>query len=273
MIYNFNIGFLELRLIDIIDIFLVSLLLYNIYRLLRGSVAIRIFIGFLILYFFYLIVRASEMELLTNILGQFMGVGVLAVLILFQKEIRRFLLFLGKTNYIRDQKIFDVFSPFFFSQIKNKWTNLINILVDSSKLILDNKNGGLIVISKDSELKFYSESGEILNAKISRRLLLSIFNKKSPLHDGAVIIHGEKIIAARCILPVSEDQNLPMSFGMRHRAAYAISEDTDALAIVISEEHNTISIFINGDINKNLTIVELRSHIVEYLESDYEKKS
>ena len=103
MIYNFNIGFLEIRLIDFIDIFLVSLLLYNIYRLLRGSVAIRIFIGFLILYFFYLLVRASEMELLTNILGQFMGVGVLAVLILFQKEIRRFLLFLGKTNYIQDR--------------------------------------------------------------------------------------------------------------------------------------------------------------------------
>ena len=127
MIYNFNIGFLEIRFIDIVDVFLVSLLLYNIYRLLRGSVAIRIFIGFLILYFFYLIVRASEMELLTNILGQFMGVGVLAVLILFQKEIRRFLLFLGKTNYIKDQKIFDIFSPFFSNQIKNKWSNLINI--------------------------------------------------------------------------------------------------------------------------------------------------
>ena len=116
MIYNINIGFLEIRLIDFIDIFLVSLLLYNIYRLLRGSVAIRIFIGFLILYFFYLIVRASEMELLTNILGQFMGVGVLAVLILFQKEIRRFLLFIGKTNYIQDKRLFDVFTPFF--QIK-----------------------------------------------------------------------------------------------------------------------------------------------------------
>mgnify|MGYP001170315455 CR=1 FL=1 len=272
MIYNFNIGFLEIRFIDIVDVFLVSLLLYNIYRLLRGSVAIRIFIGFLILYFFYLIVRASEMELLTNILGQFMGVGVLAVLILFQKEIRRFLLFLGKTNYIKDQKIFDIFSPFFSSQIKNKWSNLINILVDSCNLILNDKNGALIIISKDSELKFYSESGEILNAKFSKRLLLSIFNKKSPLHDGAVIIHGEKIIAARCILPVSENENLPMNFGMRHRAAYAISEDTDALAIVISEEHNTLSLFLNGNIKKNLTSVKLRSHIVEYLDGDYNKK-
>ncbi|GIS31715.1 MAG: hypothetical protein Ct9H90mP3_5110 [Flammeovirgaceae bacterium] len=116
MIYNINIGFLEIRLIDFIDIFLVSLLLYNIYRLLRGSVAIRIFIGFLILYFFYLIVRASEMELLTNILGQFMGVGVLAVLILFQKEIRRFLLFIGKTNYIQDKRLLMYLHLFF--QIK-----------------------------------------------------------------------------------------------------------------------------------------------------------
>ena len=109
-------------------------------------------------------------------------------------------------------------------------------------------------------------------SKFSKRLLLSIFNKKSPLHDGAVIIHGEKVIAARCILPVSENENLPMNFGMRHRAAYAISEDTDALAIVISEEHNTLSLFLNGNIKKNLTSVKLRSHIVEYLDGDYNKK-
>ena len=138
MIYNFNIGFLEIRFIDFIDIFLVSLLLYTIYRLLRGSVAIRIFIGFLILYFFYLIVRASEMELLTNILGQFMGVGVLAVLILFQKEIRRFLLFLGKTNYIKDQKLFDVFSLFFTNNTNKKWNNFVTTLVDSCQLIIEN---------------------------------------------------------------------------------------------------------------------------------------
>ena len=268
MIYNFNIGFLEIRLIDFIDIFLVSLLLYNIYRLLRGSVAIRIFIGFLILYFFYLLVRASEMELLTNILGQFMGVGVLALLILFQKEIRRFLLFLGKTNYIQDRKIFDLFSPFFSSQVKNKWNNLVMVIVDSCKLITENKSGALIVLSRDSELKYYSESGEFLDAKLSKRLLLSIFNKKSPLHDGAAIIYDGKIIAARCILPVSENQNLPMNFGLRHRAAFGISEDTDALAIVVSEENGTISTFLDGNINSNLSVVDLRSKINEYLESE-----
>ncbi len=268
MIYNINIGFLEIRLIDFIDIFLVSLLLYNIYRLLRGSVAIRIFIGFLILYFFYLIVRASEMELLTNILGQFMGVGVLAVLILFQKEIRRFLLFIGKTNYIQDKRLFDVFTPFFSNQIRNKWNNLVNVIVDSCKLITKNKSGALIVLSKDSELKYYSESGESLDAKLSKRLLLSIFNKKSPLHDGAAIIHGGKIVAARCILPVSENQNLPMNFGLRHRAAFGISEDTDALAVVISEEHGTISTFLDGKISSDLSIVNLRSIINEYLETD-----
>lgn len=270
MIYNINIGFLEIRLIDFIDIFLVGLLLYNIYRLLRGSVAIRIFIGFLILYFFYLIVRASEMELLTNILGQFMGVGVLAVLILFQKEIRRFLLFIGKTNYIQDKRLFDVFTPFFSNQIRNKWNNLVNVIVDSCKLITENKSGALIVLSKDSELKYYSESGESLDAKLSKRLLLSIFNKKSPLHDGAAIIHGGKIVAARCILPVSENQNLPMNFGLRHRAAFGISEDTDALAIVISEEHGTISTFLDGKISSDLSIVNLRSIINEYLETDNE---
>ena len=145
-------------------------------------------------------------------------------------------------------------------------------MVDSCQLIIENNSGALIVISKNSELKFYSESGEILNAILSKRLLLSIFNRKSPLHDGAVIIHGEKIIAARCILPVSENQDLPMNFGLRHRAAYGISQDTDALAIVISEEHKTVSVFQDGDIKTKISIVQLRSEILNYLEVDGKPK-
>ena len=275
MIELFNIGFLEVRLIDIIDILFVSFLLYNVYRLLRGSVAIRIFFGFLILYIFYLVVRASEMELLTNILGQFMGVGVLAIIILFQREIRRFLLFLGKTNYFQDQKIFDIVFPFFTNQKIGKWKNLISVIIETSKTISENKNGGLIVLSKDSDLKFYAESGEILNAEISKRLLLSIFNKKGPLHDGAVIIHGEKIIAARCILPVSDSDRLPIHFGLRHRAAFGISEDTDSFSIVISEESNQLSTFYNGKIKENISVVDLRKNLVRYLDfkSDNQNKS
>lgn len=275
MIELFNIGFLEVRLIDIIDILFVSFLLYNVYRLLRGSVAIRIFFGFLILYIFYLVVRASEMELLTNILGQFMGVGVLAVIILFQKEIRRFLLFLGKTNYFQDQKIFDIVLPFFTNQKIGKWKNLISVITETCKTISENKNGGLIVVSKDSDLKFYAESGEILNAEISKRLLLSIFNKKGPLHDGAVIIHGEKIIAARCILPVSDSDRLPINFGLRHRAAFGISEDTDSFSIVISEESNQISTFYNAKIKEKISVVDLRRDLVRYLDfkSDNQNKS
>ena len=223
--------------------------------------------------FFYYEDKFGALKLpIPNILGQFMGVGVLAVLILFQKEIRRFLLFIGKTNYIQDKRLFDVFTPFFSNQIRNKWNNLVNVIVDSCKLITENKSGALIVLSKDSELKYYSESGESLDAKLSKRLLLSIFNKKSPLHDGAAIIHGGKIVAARCILPVSENQNLPMNFGLRHRAAFGISEDTDALAIVISEEHGTISTFLDGKISSDLSIVNLRSIINEYLETDNEMK-
>ena len=145
------------------------------------------------------------------------------------------------------------------------------VIVDSCKLITENKSGALIVLSRDSELKYYSESGEFLDAKLSKRLLLSIFNKKSPLHDGAAIIYDGKIVAARCILPVSENQNLPMDFGLRHRAAFGISEDTDALAIVVSEEHGTISTFLDGNINSNLSVVDLRSKINEYLETESKK--
>ena len=191
--------------------------------------------------------------------------------------------------FFRDGKSLDLFGPGrHILQTQNipkitKWVTSFGYGQDSpfraevyfvGKQLFSNLKWGTFepFLFKDSELKFYSESGEILNAKFSKRLLLSIFNKKSPLHDGAVIIHGEKIIAARCILPVSENENLPMNFGMRHRAAYAISEDTDALAIVISEEHNTLSLFLNGNIKKNLTSVKLRSHIVEYLDGDYNKK-
>ena len=189
--YLIQIGFLDVRLVDIFDIAAVSFLLYQVYKLMRGSVAVRIFLGFLFLYLIYLVVRAIDMELLSSILDQFMGVGVIAVIVLFQQEIRKFLLMLGKTPIFNRESIFKGFWGH-YENIEEK----IKQVVEAAKSMGGSNTGALIVYSRDTELKFYAESGDVINADLSKRLLLSIFNKYSPLHDGAVILHHNKIIAA-----------------------------------------------------------------------------
>lgn len=258
--YLIQIGFLDVRLVDLFDIAAVSFLLFQVYKLMRGSVAVRIFLGFLFLYLIYLVVRAIDMELLSSILDQFMGVGVIAVIVLFQQEIRKFLLMLGKTPIFNRDSIF-----------KGFWGHDENIeekvkqVVEAAKSMGGSNTGALIVYSRDTELKFYAESGDVINADLSKRLLLSIFNKYSPLHDGAVIIHHNKIIAARCVLPVTEKEDLPAQFGMRHRAAIGMSEATDSLVVVVSEETGQLSIAQNGNMFHNLSGQEMMDQILEYL--------
>lgn len=261
MIYAFKIGFLDIRWIDILDILLVSVLLYQVYKLLKGSVAVRVLIGFLVLYLAYLIVRAAEMELLAGILGQFMGVGVLAAIIIFSQEIRKFLIVLGKTTFRKDGLIQSVM---IWKRRDAKEQFNITPIIEAAKSLSSTNTGALIVFSKNSELKFYADSGDRLDASLSKRLLISIFNKYSPLHDGAIIIFQGKILAARCILPVSE-RDLPAHWGMRHRAALGMSEATDTLILSISEETGQISLVRNGYIDSNLSIPEIRKRIIAYL--------
>ncbi|HEY9117936.1 MAG TPA: diadenylate cyclase CdaA [Roseivirga sp.] len=261
MIYAFKIGFLDIRWIDILDILLVSVLLYQVYKLLKGSVAVRVLIGFLVLYLAYLIVRAAEMELLAGILGQFMGVGVLAAIIIFSQEIRKFLIVLGKTTFKKDGLIQSVM---IWKRRDSKEQFNITPIIEAAKTLSSTNTGALIVFSKNSELKFYADSGDRLDATLSKRLLISIFNKYSPLHDGAIIIFQGKILAARCILPVSE-RDLPAHWGMRHRAALGMSEATDTLILSVSEETGQISLVRNGYIDSNLSIPEIRKRIIAYL--------
>ncbi len=271
MIFLIKIGFLEISWVDLFDVAFVSILLYQLYKLLRGSVAVRIFLGFLSLYLIFLVVKAAEMELLTVILGQFMGVGVIAVIILFQQEIRKFLLMIGRSTAFDKENIFRNFMIWKRKE-QERGFNITSVL-DAAKSLGASNTGALIVFSKNSELKFYAESGDILDAKISKRLLLSIFNKYSPLHDGAVIIYKGKIKAARCILPVSENDNLPGQFGLRHRAAVGMSETTDTLVLAISEETGQFSLVRNGQFHDNLTVQEMRKRINEYLfEEDIEEE-
>jgi len=258
----FKIGFLDVSIVNMIDIALVAALLYQVYKLLKGSVAIKIFLGFLSLYLIYLLVRAVRMELLSAILGQFMGVGVIAAIIIFAPEIRKFLLIVGRSSIFSDDNVWkDIL--FFWRKKENSAFNIAPI-IDAAKVLAGSNTGALIVISSTVELKFYAESGDILDAELSKRLLISIFNKYSPLHDGAVIIHKGRIKAARCILPVTE-REVPAQFGLRHRAGIGMSEATDALILVVSEETGQISMMKNGKVLHNLSFQEIREIINDYL--------
>jgi uncharacterized protein (TIGR00159 family) len=248
-----------------IDIALVAALLYQVYKLLKGSVAIKIFLGFLSLYLIYLLVRAVRMELLSIILGQFMGVGVIAAIIIFAPEIRKFLLILGRSSIFSTDNVWKDLL-FFWKKKENSGFN-ISPIIDAAKVLAGSNTGALIVISSTVELKFYAESGDILDAELSKRLLIAIFNKQSPLHDGAVIIHKGKIKAARCILPVTE-REVPAQFGLRHRAGIGMSEATDALILVISEETGQISMAKNGKVLHNLSFQEVREIINDYLNNE-----
>lgn len=258
----FKIGFLDISIVNIIDIALVAALLYQVYKLLKGSVAIKIFLGFLSIYLIYLLVRALRMELLTAILGQFMGVGVIAAIIIFAPEIRKFLLLIGRSSLLSDDNVWK--DMLFFWRKKDNALFNISPIIDASKTLAGSNTGALMVISNSTELKFYAESGDILDAELSKRLLISIFNKYSPLHDGAVIIHNGKIKAARCILPVTE-REVPAQFGLRHRAAIGMSETTDAIVLIVSEETGQLSMSKNGKILHNMSFQEIRETINDYL--------
>jgi diadenylate cyclase len=275
LILGVQIGFLAVTWIDAMEIAILSVSLYQIYKLMRGSVAIKIFLGFLFLYLLFLVVKAANMDLLSGILGQFMGVGVIAVIVLFQQEIRKFLLLLGKTTLFDEGNIIKSLKQLWRDKYDKDHLNLTPV-IEGIKSMGGSNTGALIVFSRDSELKFYSNSGDRLEAIVSKRLLLSIFNRLSPLHDGAVIIYNNNIVAARCILPVSEQDHLPAQYGLRHRAALGMSETTDSLIVIVSEETGQLSCARSGFMEFNLSIQELRNRINEYLyntELDQEKVS
>lgn len=262
MIFLFKIGFLEISWVDFVDVALVGILLYQIYKLIRGSIAVNIFLGILALYLMYLIVRAAQMELLATILGQFMGVGVLAMIILFQPEIRKFLLLIGRSTEINRGSILKSIANW-----RGSYHDDFDVqqLMEAVKTLKVTRTGALIVFSRDMELKFYAETGDPLDAEVNKRLLLSIFGKNSPLHDGAAIIYQGRIKAARCVLPVSENDHLPPHFGLRHRSAIGMSETTDTLVMAISEETGRLILARNGKFIRGLKLKQVEQKILEYL--------
>ena len=265
MIFALHIGFLDISWVDFFDIALVSILLYQVYKLIRGSLAVNIFLGILAIYLLYLIVSALQMELLTKILGVFIGTGVIAMVILFQPELRKFLLVIGRTAELNRDGLIRSFAAW-RHEYHDEFD--INQVIEALKTLKATHTGALIVFSRDTELKFYIETGDALDAQVNKRLLLSIFNKNSPLHDGAVIIYKGRIKAARCVLPVSENDHLPPQFGLRHRSAVGMSENSDTLIAAVSEETGRLVLARNGKFLRGLKLKQVEQKILEYLHNE-----
>ena len=264
MILLFDIGFLPVRLLDILDILIVGFLIYQIYKLLRGTIAFNIFIGVILIYAVWWLVKGLQMDLLSLILGQIVSMGLIILIIIFQPEVRRFLLILGNST-LRQRSNF--FSRLLDKNLTARKEEQQQYILEIKKAILrlqKTKSGALIVFTDETNLDLFSSSGTILKAEISQLLLESIFNKNSPLHDGAVIISGNKIYAASCILPISSRPDIPKYYGLRHRAALGITEHTDVRVFIISEERGHISFAYQGEIKANLTETMLMNLLVEH---------
>lgn len=243
-------------LIDFIDVFLVALLLFFIFKMIKGTNAISIVVGFFILYVIWKIVNVLGMRIMSEILGQFISLGLMALIVIFQPEIRRFLVVIGSRLFEQKGK------KFFFWKTVNKTENLnVNAIVQACTHLSQSYTGALMIFCNANKLDAIVQTGEVFKSELSSQLIETIFFKNTPLHDGALIIDGGMIRAARCILPVSHATNIPLSMGLRHRSALGITENTDAIAVVVSEQTGQISIAEGGLIRQGITTTYLQSFL------------
>ena len=256
--------FINISVIDIIDIILVGLLIYQMMRIIRGTSVFNIVTGILLFYLVWVVVKALNMKLLSSILGQILGVGVIALIVIFQPEILRLLLHIGsrylsssRNNLLRGR-----------TDTETQSHSLDDITQPCLRLAAT-RTGALIVLQHNSSLEFVTETGDRIDAAVNRRLIENIFYKNTPLHDGAMVIDADRIIAARCTLPIVDNPDIPPQYGMRHRAAVSITKDTDADAIVVSEETGNISFVSGGEMKTITSMSELKLSI----ENSYRKEN
>lgn len=258
-------GFLQLSIADILDILLLGLIIFFLFRWIRGSSAMSIFVAIVSLYIIRVIVSAFNMKLMTAIMDMVLDVGVLALIVIFQPEIRRFLIGLGNRymNSARGRLILNRILG------KDKKTSLttsseaVNDLTEACRRMAEDKTGALIVLAHKNPLEEVISTGDRIDATIHRRLIMNLFFKNSPLHDGALVIAGNRIVAVRCTLPITENKHLPANYGMRHKAAIGITEESDADAVVVSEETGRISFVKAGVVTPIQNINELKLLLTE----------
>ena len=251
--------FLQMKIVDILDIILLGVIIFLAFRWLRGSSAMSIFVAIVSLYIIRVLVGAFDMRLMTAIMDMILDVGVLALIVIFQPEIRKFLIRLGNRymNNAKGRAIIDKILG------KKNGTNMsageeVNNITEACRKMSEDKTGALIVIAHKNPLEEIISTGDRIDAGIHRRLITNLFFKNSPLHDGAIVIAGDRIVAARCTLPITERTNIPANYGMRHKAAIGITEDSDADAIAVSEETGKISFVRNGNVTPISNINELK---------------
>src|SRR5690606_37079597 len=225
-------NFLEFKITDIIDIVLVAALLYYIYKLVKGTVAINIFIGIVMVWALWKLTEMLQMKMISSMVGGFMNIGLIALIIVFQQEIRKFLLMVGSTNFATKRNFLKHFK--FLKQDAISTNTDVEAIIAACERMGSTKTGALIVIERNNSLDFVKCSVDSMNILVTQPILESIFFKNSPLHDGAIVIQDNFITATRVILPVSNERNIPLRFGLRHRAAVGISEKTDAVCLVVS---------------------------------------
>jgi len=244
---------------------MVTMLLYFLFGLLKGTVAMRIFYGIITIFIAWKIVSLLNMKMLEVILGAFISVGFIALIVIFQPEIRHFLLTLGNTRIITSGR------KFLFWRLNNsdEFSLDIDPLIKACHRMSELYTGALIVIARENSLKSFAETGEILDAKISSQLIENLFFKNAPLHDGALIISNNRILSAGSILPLSDNSEIPKQFGLRHRAAIGISEKTDAIAIIVSEQTGRIALTDRGNFHRNIKPAQLR----EILSQEFKVKA
>lgn len=244
---------------DMLDIVIVALMLYYLYKIMKESGTINIFYGVLAFILVWVVAaEILEMKLIGTILDKVMSIGLLILVIIFQDQIKRFLVELGS------KKRWKFLSNLFHNRDKTDAGDMhehVMSIVYACMSMSKSKTGALIVIQQDVPLDNYEKSGDLINAEINSRLIENIFFKNSPLHDGAMIIDGGRIKAAGCILPVSHDTDVPRSLGLRHRSALGISQATDAFAIVVSEETGNISVAHHGRLSTRLSSTELENRL------------
>lgn len=255
-------NFLEFKITDIIDIVLVAALLYYIYKLVKGTVAINIFIGIVIVWALWKLTELLQMNMISNMVGGFMNIGLIALIIVFQQEIRKFLLMIGSTNFASKRNFLRHFK--FLKQEAVPTDTDVEAIVAACERMGSTKTGAIIVIERNNSLDFIKSTGDAMNIQVTQPILESIFFKNSPLHDGAAVVQDNFITATRVILPVSNDRNIPLRFGLRHRAAVGITEKTDAICLVVSEETGSISYIKNGEFVPFKTSEEL----IQFIKKD-----
>lgn len=255
-----SLNFINFRIIDILDILIVAILLFELYKLTKGTAAVKIFWVVALLFVIWEAVSYFHFTLLSELLGGVFEVGILAIIIIFAPEIRKFLLYLG------DGRFLHFFSDKFVKQAEsNEFRTEVEATREACHSMSETKTGALIIFARKTPLDEFLSTGEILDAKPSAELLENIFFKNSPLHDGAVIIKDHRIAAARCILPVSKNMNLPQEVGLRHRSALGATEMTDAIAVIVSEQTGKISICMNGNMTRELSASTLRQMLYDNL--------